>query len=233
MIGTAIAGVGFALFAVQGIEGGSYWTSFFPAAVVLGVGLAAQASAVTTVVLDSVDAGRSGLASAINNAFSQTAGLLAVAILGVLMLAVFGVNLDSRLAPLDLPPEARQQLEGEKVRLGAAEVPEGLDATSGKIVERAIDEAFVSGYRTVMLVAAGTSLASALGAALLIEGKKSEHPAKGGVMTDLSETAVRGVSRTMVRRPEPGNRAGAGPTSAKDARPELASRSRREKYPSQ
>lgn len=71
VIGPAIAAVGFALFAVPGVEGGSYWTSFFPAAVVLGVGLAAQASAVTTVALDSVDAGRSGLASAINNAFSQ------------------------------------------------------------------------------------------------------------------------------------------------------------------
>jgi len=176
VIGPTIAGAGFALFAVPGVESGSYWTSFFPAAVVLGVGLAAQASAVTTVVLNSVDAGRSGLASAINNAFSQTAGLLAVAILGVLMIAVFSVSLDSRLVHLDLAPGARQQLEGEKVKLGAAETPEGLGARSSTIVERAIDEAFISGYRTVMLVAAGTSLASAISAALLIEGRKPETP---------------------------------------------------------
>src|SRR5215216_4724022 len=176
VIGPAIAAAGFALFAVPGVESGSYWTSFFPAAVVLGVGLAAQASAVTTVVLNSVDAGRSGLASAINNAFSQTAGLLAVAILGVLMIAVFSVSLDSRLVHLDLAPGARQQLEGEKVKLGAAETPEGLGARSSTIVERAIDEAFVSGYRMVMLVAAGTSLASAISAVLLIEGRKRETP---------------------------------------------------------
>ena len=39
-------------------------------------------------------------------------------------------------------------------------------------MERAIDEAFVSGYRVVMLVATVVALTSALGAALLIEGKK-------------------------------------------------------------
>jgi EmrB/QacA subfamily drug resistance transporter len=172
VIGPVIAAIGFALFAVPGVEGGSYWTTFFPAAVVLGVGMAAQASAVTTVALGSVDARRSGLASAINNAFSQTAALLAVAVLGVLMFAVFGGSLDARLDVLDLPPEARQQLEREKIKLGAAEVPEGLDAAPA--VERAIDEAFVSGYRAVMLVAAGGALASALGAGLLISGKKPE-----------------------------------------------------------
>jgi hypothetical protein len=163
------------LFALPGVEGGSYWTSFFPAAVVLGIGLAAQAPAVTTVALASVDERRSGLASAINNAFSQTAGLLAVAVLGVIMFAVFSGSLDARLAVLDLPAEAVQQMEAEKLKLGAAEVPNGVDAASGAAVERAIDEAFVSGYRVVMLVAAASSLASALSAALLIEGKKPEE----------------------------------------------------------
>src|SRR5215213_7027261 len=128
VVGPMIAGIGFALFAVPRVESWSYWTSFFPAAVVLGVGLAAQAPAVTMVALNSVDARRSGLASAINNAFSQTAGLLAVAVLGVIMFISFSGSLDARLDALDLPPEARQHLEGEKIKLGAAEVPEGLAA---------------------------------------------------------------------------------------------------------
>jgi EmrB/QacA subfamily drug resistance transporter len=172
VIGPAIAGIGFALFAVPGVESGSYWTSFFPAAVVLGVGLAAQAPAVTTVALNSVDASRSGLAAAINNAFSQTAALLAVAVLGVIMFAAFSGSLDASLETLDLTPETRQQLEEEKIKLGAAEVPEGLDAAPA--VERAIDEAFVSGYRVVMLVATAMALISAISAALLIEGKKPQ-----------------------------------------------------------
>ena len=123
VIGPAIAGVGFALFAVPGVESGSYWTSYFPAAVVLGVGLSILVPAVTTVALNSVESRHEGLASAINNAFSQTAGLLAVAVLGVIMFIGFSGSLDARLQMLDLPSEARQQVEDEKAKLGAARAP--------------------------------------------------------------------------------------------------------------
>ena len=106
VIGPVVAAAGFALCTVPGADSGSYWTSFFPAAVVLRVGLSAQASAVTTVGLNSVEAGRWGLASAINNAFSQTAALLAIAVLGVLMFTIFSGSLDGRLEALDLFAEA-------------------------------------------------------------------------------------------------------------------------------
>jgi EmrB/QacA subfamily drug resistance transporter len=178
VVGPAIAAAGFALFVVPGVESGSYWTSFFPAAVVLGVGLSVLVPAVTTVALNSVDVRHEGLASAINNAFSQTAGLLAVAVLGVIMFISFGSSLNDRLAALDLPPEARQQLEEGKVKLGAAQAPESLGPAQSANVERAIDEAFVSGYRVVMLVAVAMALASALSAALLLEGKKPEGSAE-------------------------------------------------------
>jgi MFS family permease len=171
VLGPAIAAAGFILFAVPGI-GGSYWTTFFPAAVILGIGLSILVPAVTMVALSSVDVRHEGLASAINNAFSQTAGLLAVAVLGVPMFGSFGSSLDSRLATVDLPPEARQQLQDEKVKLGAAEAPENLDPTLNTQVERGIDEAFVSEYRVVMLVATAMALVSAISAALLIKTKK-------------------------------------------------------------
>jgi hypothetical protein len=48
----------------------------FPAAVVLGVGLLILVLAVTSVALNSVEGSRSRLASAINSAFSETAGPL-------------------------------------------------------------------------------------------------------------------------------------------------------------
>jgi hypothetical protein len=88
------------------------------------------------------------------------------------MFASSGASLDDRLDGLTLPSDARQKLEDEKLALGAARAPESLDAASQAAVERAIAEAFVSGYRVVMLVATASALASALGAALLIEGKK-------------------------------------------------------------
>jgi hypothetical protein len=84
--------------------------------------------------------------------------------------ASFGASLDDLKYLL---PDARQQLEGQKLALGAAEAPENFDAGSQAAVERAIDEAFVSGYLVVMLVA--TALASALGAALPIEGRTQDE----------------------------------------------------------
>jgi EmrB/QacA subfamily drug resistance transporter len=229
VIGPGIAAVGFALFSVPGVEDGSYWTSFFPAAVVLGIGLSAQASAVTTVALNSVESRRTGLASAINNAFSHTAGLLAVAVLGVLMFTVFNASLDGRLEVLDLPVEARQQLEQEKNKLSAAEVPEDLGAATSMAVELAIDEAFVSGYRVIMLVAAGMSLASGLSAALLIEGKKTSETKSGKEVLRPGQTmrwvrpATLETSRVFLtserrRRGSDSRRRGLGPKVGEDGK---------------
>jgi hypothetical protein len=54
------------------------------------------------------------------------------------------------------------------------EAPKGLDPRVSVKVERAVNEAFVSGYRVVMLVTTGVTLTSAISAALLLEGKKPE-----------------------------------------------------------
>ena len=50
-------------------------------------------------------------------------------------------------------------------------MPEGLGVEKSTAVERAIDEAFVAGFRMAMFVAAGLALMSAVAAAILIEGK--------------------------------------------------------------
>jgi EmrB/QacA subfamily drug resistance transporter len=174
-IGPIVAALGFVLFAIPG-TGGSYWTTFFPAVSMLGLGMSLVIAPLTTTAMNSVTGRHSGLASGVNNAVSRTATLLAIPIIGLLVSLTFSSTLDARTAGLDLSPEARQQLEAEKRDLGGAEPPGSLDAATAARVEEAVDEAFVAAFRVAMISAAALALASALAAALIIEGKQKEAP---------------------------------------------------------
>jgi MFS family permease len=87
LLGAIIAGIGFLAYALPG-SGGSYWTTFFPAALVLGIGGALFVAPLTTTMMNSVPVEHSGLASGINNAVARTAGLLGVAALGLIVTAM-------------------------------------------------------------------------------------------------------------------------------------------------
>src|SRR5581483_9658915 len=164
------AAVGFALFARPGV-GGSYWTTFFPAVVVLGLGMAVAVAPLTTTVMGAVEERHAGVASGINNAVSRMAGLLAIAVLNLVVAATFNAALDRSLAALPLPPPAREALDAQRSRLAGADVPADLDDALRAAAQQAIDQSYVAGFRLAMLVAAGLALASAATAWLLIEDR--------------------------------------------------------------
>ncbi len=168
--GPAIAAAGFALFAVPG-AGGSYWTTYFPAVVVLGLGMAVSVAPLTTVVMAAVEVRRAGIASGINNAVARVAGLVAIAAMGVVVSAVFDDALGASLATLDLPTEAVELLAAQRSSLAGTEVPLALGADQRAAVQGAIDAAFLAGFRLVMAIAAVLALASAAVAAITIERK--------------------------------------------------------------
>jgi EmrB/QacA subfamily drug resistance transporter len=171
VVASLAAAVGFVLFALPGVEHGSYWTSFFPAMVIQGFGMALVITPLTTVALGSVEGEHSGLASGVNNAAARVAAPLAVAVLSVFVYEAFSTSLDARLDSMELPGEVRSEMEAAKAHLGAAEAPEGMTAGKAAYIERAIDESFVAGFRAVMLVCVGLALASALAAILLVDDK--------------------------------------------------------------
>jgi EmrB/QacA subfamily drug resistance transporter len=167
IIGPMIAAAGFALFMRPGV-GGSYWTTFFPAVVVLGVGMAVSVAPLTTTVMNSVKENRAGIASGVNNAVSRTAGLLSVAVLGMIMFHTFNSCLDRRLDQTAVPVELRRVLDSQRARLAAIEIPPDTNEQAREVISQAIDECFVSGFRQVMLLGAALGLMSSLMAWLII-----------------------------------------------------------------
>jgi EmrB/QacA subfamily drug resistance transporter len=181
MVGPFITSVGFLLLARPGI-GGSYVSTVFPGVVVLGFGMAVSIAPLTTAVMNAVGEGDVGIASGVNNAVSRTAGLLAVALLGILLSAVFGQDLERRLHTLPLDPAARAQVLAGRAKLAAAEPPAGLPAAEADAVRRSIALAFVEGFRAVTRASAILAFLAAVCAWVWIgrkrgRGRAREHSA--------------------------------------------------------
>ena len=166
VLGPVIAAAGYVLLMLPGAAG-SYWTTFFPAVVVLGLGMAISVAPLTTTVMTAVSEERAGTASGINNAVARVAGLLAIAVLGIVMLHTFSRRFEERLIAINIPIEIRNSLS-EQRGLAAIELPMNLPPDTRVQIKQAVAGAFVSGFRVIMLIAAGLSLASAASSWLTI-----------------------------------------------------------------
>lgn len=163
VIGPAIVALAFGLLIFSDTSH-SYWTSFFPAITVLGLGMAISVTPLTTVVMNSVALDHAGAASGINNAISRIAGLLAIAFLGLIMIKIFNYSLIKNLTASSLPKEVQQEIIQQRTKLADIQ-------TTDSQAESIIKEAFTSGYQAVLGIAVGLSLASSLSALLLLKGK--------------------------------------------------------------
>jgi predicted MFS family arabinose efflux permease len=172
IVGPLVAAVGFVLFAVP-LPGSSYWILFFPAVIVLGLGMAVTVAPLTTVVMDAVQEGLIGAASGINNTVARVAGVLAIAVFGVVMVKAFGLHLNNSLAHLPLPSQVLAELQANEIKLAGLQPPAGLEAGTRAAVTQSIAAAFVFGFRIVIWMCAALALASSAVAWLLIPKKPS------------------------------------------------------------
>jgi EmrB/QacA subfamily drug resistance transporter len=163
-IGSVIVAAGYFVLMLPGI-GGGYWKTVFPGMVLLGIGMAVCVAPLTTTVMDAVDQRQAGVASGVNNAVSRMAGLLAVAVFGLVMYGVFSRTLDRRLARLRLPSTEIRTVDAQKPRLAAME-------SSDPRVMAEVGESFLFGYRSILWLAVVLALGSAVTARLWLDPPK-------------------------------------------------------------
>lgn len=178
VVGPSIAAVGFALFALPGV-GASYWSGFLPAVLVLGLGMAVTVAPLTTTVMNAVGPDLAGVASGVNNAVSRAAAVLAIAVFGAVMAAVFDVALAGQLREIGASAQVSAFLEGERSKLAGAALPPGVDAATAAALKRAVAESFVAGFRWVMLLGAGLAVLSAASAWVMIRRTATAEGAGG------------------------------------------------------
>jgi EmrB/QacA subfamily drug resistance transporter len=153
VIGPLVAAVGFAMFALPGI-GGSYWLTFFPAVMVLGLGVSVSVAPLTTTVMNAVPSASAGAASGINNAAARVATVLAIALLGIVQMTVFQQGLQRELVRAGIAPATVQAVLAQRNRLAAIEPPASASGAERDAIRAAVGQGFVAGFRWVMLLSA-------------------------------------------------------------------------------
>ena len=175
ILGLVIAAIGYILVALYAREG-SYFLTFFPGILVVGIGLGLSVAPLTTAVMNAVQISLSGTASGVNNAVSRVASLLAIAVLGIVMLHAFNSHLDASMEAQSVPEEVRMTLDDERINLAAAQVPDEVGQEMKLSLEGMVRESYLKGFRLVMYIAAALSFLAAFLAWLTLSGKEPEEP---------------------------------------------------------
>ena len=122
--------------------------------------------------MNAVEQENAGIASGINNAMSRAAGLIAIAILGIILFKLFNTYFDEQLSQLSLPQYLLEHLETERNKLAGIELPKESSEIHKIQIRESINIAYVAAFRWIMGVASILSLLSAWTAWRMIEGNK-------------------------------------------------------------
>lgn len=171
VIGSLIQGLGYVFFALFA-GSGSYFYTFFPGMFVLGLGLALSVAPLTTAVMNAVDIKFSGTASGINNAVSRVSGLVAVAVLGIVMLFLFSRGMDNGMHLHDIPEAVQAAFKAEYIKLADAEMPAGISPEIEQTLKNLIDVSYLSSFNVLMYIAAGMCLLCGLVSWFLVRDEK-------------------------------------------------------------
>lgn len=89
-VGPIVGGIGYLLLLLVG-EKVNYWFDVLPGVLVFALGISITVAPLTAAILGSIPASQGGIGSAVNNAVARVAGLIAIAMLGVIIAGALDV----------------------------------------------------------------------------------------------------------------------------------------------
>jgi len=162
-VGPLIAAIGLGTFAIP-LRDTFVVSMTLLAIVIFGIGMAITVAPLTTTVMESVSSEHSGVASGVNNAVARVAGLIAIAVFGVMISGMFNARATTKIARLSLSAEASAEVRQQLPKLAGAEVAALPSLTAAQKVEvrAAVDSSFTGAFRAAMLVSALLAVAAAI-----------------------------------------------------------------------
>jgi len=170
-VGPLLTGFGFFLLGFTGLTNGisDYWSVYLPAIIVFSIGMTITVIPLTTTVMGSVENHFSGTASGINNAVSRAAGVLAIAVIGMVALTSFKNSIVKVNESVHLTSNQISLLKEESTKLGEASVPNSFPKEKKEIVKMNIKKAFINTFSLVMFISAALACLGSLVSFFMIE----------------------------------------------------------------
>jgi EmrB/QacA subfamily drug resistance transporter len=125
---------------------GNFFRHVLPPLALVAAGLGVFIAPLTTVALNAAGEGRSGLASAVNNTMARVAGLVSVAMMGVLLTSGFTKSLAKNLETLGLDAGQMKLITDQVHRLGALVPPASLSPDQVDVLAVTVRTAFTAGF---------------------------------------------------------------------------------------
>jgi EmrB/QacA subfamily drug resistance transporter len=173
-----------------------FWIDLLPPLLLFSLGLAMTVAPLTATVLGDVDELDAGIASGANNAIARLAGMIGIAVVGVLIAASFAGDLDDRLADAELSPAGAEVVREAMSNPLLPPSVVGLPPPEGAAIAAAAEQASVDSFRL------GMGITAALVAAAGLMGIAIRNPLRPVPSSDCPGGQLAGQPKDAARRPE-------------------------------